>query len=227
MPDQDQALIPYEPEIPRWEFWRQKGACRLWVAVLLTLNIEPTVQNRNELAERLPDRYAEFTNRRAIMRTQYGLHPLLPTIKHPGAGTKRGEQFVLLEDVLNFAKDIGWRDMGPMEEGLTHQAVYSTSGNLVEVTNELSDLPKGEQYNLIRMGALLKILEKYLQPAEELNKGKLLIGKTINLSALGKEMQAVIAEAARKKNTDTIRLFTEDTNRKQLGAAAKALAKFF
>ena len=114
-----------------------------------------------------------------------------------------------------------------MESGLTHQAVYSTSGDLVEVTDELSDLPKGEQYNLVRMGALLKILEKYLQPTEELNKGKLLIGKAINFSALGKEMQAVIAEAAHKKNAKTIALFTEDTNRKQLGAAEKALAKFF
>lgn len=227
MPDQDQTMTPYEPELPDWEFWRQRGACRLWQAVLLTLNIEPTSENRDALVEGSPDRHNEFRRRRDIMLTQYGVHPLLPAMDHARAGRGRSERYVSLKNVLHFAKDIGWRDMGTMEAGLTHQAVYSTSGNLVEVTNELSDLPKGEQYNLVRMGALLKILENYLQPAEELNRSRLLTGKAINFSALGKEMQAVIAEAARKKNTDTIPLFTEDANRKQLGAAAKALAKFF
>lgn len=227
MPDQDQASIPHKPEIPEWETWRQRGACRLWQAVLLTLNIKPTTENRDSLAEEFPERYVEFRRRRDIILTQYDLHPLLPAMTHARAGIGRSEQYVSLKNVLHFAKDIGWRDLGHMESGLTHKAVYSTSGDLVEVTDELSDLPKGEQYNLVRMGALLKILEKYLQPTEELNKGKLLIGKAINFSALGKEMQAVIAEAAHKKNAKTIALFTEDTNRKQLGAAKKALANFF
>ena len=55
MPDQDQALIPHEPEIPDWETWRQRGACRLWQAVLLTLNIKPTTENRDSLAEEFPE----------------------------------------------------------------------------------------------------------------------------------------------------------------------------
>ena len=32
----------YVPELPDWEFWRQRGACRIWQAVLLSMNVEPT-----------------------------------------------------------------------------------------------------------------------------------------------------------------------------------------
>ena len=67
MPANNQALISFEPETPDWEFWRQRSACRLWQAVLLTLNVEPISENRDALVEGLPDRYDEYRRRRDIM----------------------------------------------------------------------------------------------------------------------------------------------------------------
>jgi hypothetical protein len=230
MPTHEQQKVSeelLEKSLPNWDHWRQRGHCRLWQAAMLTLKTEPSIVVQNALKEKFPERYAEFIRRREVLNVQYGEHPMLPKMDHVRTGEKESGRYVTLTNVLAFAKDVGWKDMEHMDAGLSRRAVYSTSGNFVEVADEQDQPPKGEAYTLVRMGALLKILEKYLQPGEGPNREKLLKGSELNLSAVANEMQAVIAEAAHQRSTETIERFTVDTNRKQLGLARTKLATFF
>jgi hypothetical protein len=77
------------------------------------------------------------------------------------------------------------------------------------------------------MGALLKILEKCLQPENASKRAKLLRGAGLNMSALGEEIAKEIAEAAHLKNAKTVSRFTSRTNRKSLADAESELASFF
>ena len=212
-----------EISLPNWDHWRQRGHCMIWQAVMLTLNIHPSKPGLKALKEEL---YAEYLRRREILNVQYGVHPMLPKMDHRRSGDKESGQYVALTSVLDFAKDIGWIDMEHMEAGLSRNAVYSASGNWVQVEDD-GLLAKGERYTLIRMGALLKILEKCLQPANAPTRAKLLNGSELNMSALGLEIEKEIADVAHLKNGKTVSRFKAGTNRKSLADAKAELAKSF
>ena len=217
----------YVPELPDWEFWRQRGACRLWKAVLLSMNVEPTMTNRGALKDRAPVIHSEYLRRREIANVQYGIHPLLPTMEHARAGQMEGERYISLSQFLKFAKDIGWRNLAAFEKGISPSTVYLSGGETVEVEQELEDLAKGQRYTLVRMGALLKILEQCLQPNQPNNRQKFLSGNKLNAAALGQEIEQVIAVVAHEELKLMVSRFTKEANRKQLAAAAKALTNFF
>jgi hypothetical protein len=214
-------------ELPDWEFWRQRGLCRLWQAVLLSKNIEPSIANLDDLQENDNVSYLDYRRKREILLVQYGVHPLLPRTEHVRAGQNPANHYISLLKLLEFAKDIGWRNLTEFERGLSRSTVILPSGETVDVEPELEDLAKGERYTLVRMGALLKILERCLQPDQLSNKMKFLSGKNLNLSALGREIESEIALAANAKKTATVSRFKDEANRKQLAAAEKALDNFF
>lgn len=223
----DNTAPNYVPELPDWEFWRQRGACRIWQAVLLSMNVEPTKTNRDQLSARAPDIYSEYRRRREIVIVQYGKHSLLPIMEHVRAGQMQSERYVALPKLLEFAKDICWRNLAAFDKGLSRSTVYLSGGETVEVQEDLEELAKGERYTLVRMGALLKILERFLQPTQANNRQQFLTGSSLNISALGREIEQVIATAAHEKGNATISRFTDEANRKQLAAAVKALSNYF
>lgn len=214
-----------QPPGSNWDRWQQRQLCRLWQAALLSLDIEPTLKNADVLSQFQPDRHVEFLKRREILNVQCDVDPLLPSVDHVLAGQKTS-RYVDLVNVLEFAKSKNWSGLGPMEQGLSKTAVLSAGGNWVQVEDDGS-MAKGEQYTLVRMGALLKILEKCLQPSNAPKRAKLLRGAGLNISALGEEMEKEIAEAAQLKNAKTVSRFTASTNRKSLAKAESELASFF
>lgn len=224
MPDQNLPQM-FTPERPDWEFWRQRGACRIWKAVMLSMNIEPTRASREEVRDRAPGLYEEYIRRREIAVVQYNVHPLLPRLDHVRAGRGQFDQYVLLSKMLEFAKDIRWRDVAAFENGLTGSSLDSENSHLAEV--EFDDLPKGERYTIVRMGALLSILQKSLLSKEIGMKTKFIRSESLNFAAIGREMEDVIALAATKQKKEAISCFKEDSNRKQVAAAFKALNEFF
>ena len=158
----DKTSLELQPERPDWEFWRQRGACRIWEAVLLSLNVEPTKANRDQLLSSGSQSGDEYERRREIVNVQYGVHPLLPTMEHARAGKVGSGRYISLLKLLEFAKEIGWRDTRDFENGLSRSTVHLPGGQIVEVEQEVDDLPKGERYMLVRMGALITIFERCL-----------------------------------------------------------------
>lgn len=225
--ESDNTTPEFQLEPPDWEFWRQRGACRIWQAVLLSINVEPTKANRDLLPTRGSQSNDEYVRRREIVNVQYGIHQLLPTMEHPRAGKSGSGRYIALPKLLEFAKEIGWRGIRDFENGLSRSTVRIPTGEDVEVNQEFEDLSKGERYTLVRMGALLSLLERCICPGSSSSNSRLLHGTSLNLTAIGREVEKIIATAAHEAERSTVANFSEQVNRKQMAAAADALKIFF
>lgn len=73
---------------PNWYLWRNRGACRIWKAVLISMEIKPVPKVRTQLRLEKSGRYKEYRKRRADVIAQYGFDPLLPAVPHSNAGKK-------------------------------------------------------------------------------------------------------------------------------------------
>ena len=117
----------------------------------------------------------EYERRREIVNVQYEVHPLLPTMEHARTGKSESGRYIALPKLLDFAKEVGWRGTRDFENGLSRSTVHLPGGQ--EVEQELEDITKGERYMLVRMGALVSIIECCLQPrslgARRFNRRKL------------------------------------------------------
>ena len=186
-----------------------------------------TIANRDQLPNNGSQSNDEYERRREIVNVQYGVHPLLPTMEHARTGKGESGRYIALPKLLDFAKEVGWRGTRDFENGLSRSTVHLPGGQIVEVEQEVDDLPKGERYMLVRMGALVTIFERCLNPSQSINRQKFLSGDMLNLSALGQELEEVIATAANEAKRSTVVRFSKEANRKQLAAAKKALKQFF
>lgn len=220
MSNQELPVENVDPVRPNWDTWRQRGACMLWKAALLSMNIEPTAKSYRKLELLHTDLTAEYWRRLLILKTQYGLHEDLRRMSHALEREKLEQKFVRLDDVLIFAKNIGWSGLGPMELGLQRDCVVLPGGETVA----FEDLAKGERDDLVRMGALLKILEEQICSDPKKGASKFLTGEKLNYSQIGAEIESIIAKAAKVNGNKAASSFKSDTNRKRLGLAAVALA---
>lgn len=210
---------------PRWKVWKQSGSCRIWLAVLLTLNIEPPSLSSKHLKGILPnDVYQEFKDRRSIVIRQYGVHPLLPSIEHHAQGAKNGERMVSLSDLLAFGKVQGWAEIEHMEAGLGNSSSFPAEG-VVSRTHRLEPdpMPKGERYTLVRMGALLEVLEKWIAADGKIPASCIQAGK-LNFSELERQAFAVIK--ARALN-DSYSGFNQGVFRREYATAKQMLDERF
>lgn len=117
MPAKDVANSPPDMS-PRWAHWKQRKYARVWCAVLLTMNIEPSRKNRDDLKLLHPLLYLEYKDRIAIAKARvsvdigyYG--------GHISEGTLAGEKYINLADFLIFAKGLNWTLLEKMEECFT------------------------------------------------------------------------------------------------------------
>ncbi len=131
----------------------------------------------------------------------------------------------MFDRFLAFAKDIGWNDLSEFEAGLSSTEVSFPVGALS--THSLEDAPKGERYDLVRMGALLTLLEKTLQGDSDIDRALLLSGDTLNKSQVAKEVNKIVASTAKQHGKTSVSGFGAEANRKRFGAAITALDDFF
>lgn len=212
------------PTEPRWSVWRQSESCRIWQAVLLTLNIEPPSKSdflRHTLKKNV---YQEFKDRRLIAIRQYGVHQLLPVFPHHAEGKKIGERYVRMQDMLAFGQANGWFGIENMAAGLGYPPngqATSLNGNGFGFVHRLGpeSMPKGERYALVRMGALLEVLEKWIANGGKIPPSCIQAGK-LNFSELERQAVAVIAEKASGKSKSG---FGHGVFRKEYSAAKKSL----
>ena len=110
---------PDESDIagPRWDHWRQRKLGRIWMAVMLTLNVEPAVKSRNALKKVRPDVYALYRDRMDIARTLAGYEFEIYD-DHLMEGESAGDKYVDLAEFHAFAARNGWTGLEPMKTGL-------------------------------------------------------------------------------------------------------------
>lgn len=165
---------------PNWDLWRSRGACRIWKAVLISMEIKPSPKVRTQLRLEKYHLYKEYVRRKKDVIAHYGLHPDFRAMQHANAGKKSGEQYILLSNLLSFAKKHRWKNLEAFEQGMQIPVHESGTGHISNVSFEV--LPEETRNGLVRTGALLKLLEDVLLQREVINPAALLHGGKLNIS---------------------------------------------
>lgn len=217
---------------PNWKIWRQSGSCRLWNAVALTMNVEPPKKSGGLKALLPVDTYREYRSRRIVAIRQLGHHPLLPDLEHRSAGKLPGEQYVALTDVLAFAQAMKWNDLEPFARGINESSdlVFASNASGVVINHADTDfdkLPKGERYTIVRMGAILTLLEQWLSKPGGQIPAAIRKGDRLNFTELARQAHAVIADQANAHDKTAFSAFGIEVLRKEFSESQKALDSYF
>ena len=221
-PDLSPTAVSSEPAKdlppPNWEMWRTRGACRIWKAVLISMAIKPSPKVCTRLRLEQPDRYAEYLSRKKDVVAQYGLHPELSSVKHANEGERPDDKYIMLRGLLALGKEQGWHDIDAFEKGMRATAAKSVAAAKVHASFE--NLPQGQRNALVRMGALLQLLEDVLKKGVQMNAATLLHGSKLNISEVALRVEKIVGNAADEEKVDD---FEKEANRKQFGQAKQAL----
>ncbi|RYH00103.1 MAG: hypothetical protein EON58_01390 [Alphaproteobacteria bacterium] len=183
--------------------------------------IKPTPKVRTRLQKEQPHRYAEYLRRKKDVVAQYGLHPELMVVQHLNAGEKSGEQYVMLRSLLNFAKENRWENLDAFEQGVKLSAPEAVAAS--RAYSSFEALPQGQRHSLVRIGAVLQLLEDVLHKGVEMNAASLLHGGKINISEVASRVEKIIGNAADQEKLEN---FEKEANRKQFGEARQALRAY-
>jgi hypothetical protein len=113
------AANPAKLENPRWSHWYQRRLVRVWMAVMLSLNYEPSKGSRAALKRTHPDKYQDYLDRRDIATALAGQIDELGVFSdHVREGEGAGAQYIELADFYRFAASNGWPGLEPMRDGL-------------------------------------------------------------------------------------------------------------
>lgn len=218
----------YFPDQPDWNYWKQREGCRLWCAVLLSMNIEPSVASREALRVGDPDKYKNYKKRLKIVNANCRAGSVIPPVEHPLSGIKPSERWVLVSDVLKFGIVANWPDIYIFDRGLTNGSIES--GETLEIDSKntvedfvFDDLPKGERYSILRFGALLKLVETWMLNDSYPNRAAFLNGNQLNYSAIGKEMERILSKKDQNGKLQPLVNFRYQSNSKKASEAVKAV----
>lgn len=148
------------PNTPDWDEWRQCATGRIWMVVLLTMNIDPTPANRQKLKDTDPKRWREYETRKKVVYRNLGVHlHLFPSVND---GQNKSEKSLGLADLYAFALKSGWRGLDPMNRALWNgsgppQSVYlRTQSNPRSTSSNEKRSAKSAESN--RVNKLIRIL---------------------------------------------------------------------
>lgn len=207
---------------PNWELWRRRGACRIWKAVLISMAIKPVKEMRTRLRLEQEERYDEYVRRRKDLVALYGMHPEMPVVEHANQGQRPSEKYIKLSGLLALSKELGWDNIEAFENGMRATAAKSVAAAKVHAS--LENTPTVQRNALVRMGALLQLLEDVLKKGVQMNAATLLRGTTLNISVVASKVEKIVGRAI---DEEKVVNFEKEANRKQFGEAKQALNTWF
>ena len=217
----------YSAPIPDWNSWDLVLGFKIWEASMLYVNVSPSVANRTAIKEKLPASYKNYYACHRALCSAYKHHPLFPEMNHPSEGSKVGEKFILVSNFVEYIRQQGWPDSHGFAKRMSARAKFVHLDNGQKVAIDFADpKEKGERYNMVRMGALAKLLERALTE-KTFNPALCLNGSVLSAEGVGKELAKIIATSAKVNEQKTVRLFTAGTNGKHVSKAIEELEKFF
>lgn len=227
-PAEEDGAHVYLPDQPDWDFWKQRNGCRLWCAVLLSMNIEPSVSAREELRDRAPDKYQQYKKRLKIVNGACHLNSTIPPVEHPLSGAKSTERFVRVTDILKFGLAANWLDVSIFNDGMTNDSSIPSGASKIIKESDVKeivfdDLQKGEKYSVLRFGALLQLVEIWMKAESFPNKTAFLNGNQLNYSAIGREMELLLSKKDNAGKLQPMPNFRAQANSKRAAEAVKAV----
>lgn|GEM_PF-5463015 len=231
----DPTLQEIAVRVDRWKYWRDRRNVKVWYAALLTMNIEPSPQNRTLLRERFPDHYQIYRDRVQILISRSSTIKNLKFVRNPFEGTVPQEKLMALPAILAFIKNIvRWPDTEAFVAGMSTKEVKALDGSRVLIDDEFSisetsDLPKGLRYTYVRYAAMVFLLKLAITDQKkftEIVDGLIPNRKTSN-SALGLAIQGAVAQFATGSKKSMPSGFRKEKNAKEIALAAKVLKELF
>ena len=125
----------------------------------------------------------------------------------------------MLRGLLAMGKEQRWHDIDAFEKGMRASAAKSVAAAKAHTSFE--GLPQGQRNALVRMGALLQLLEEVLKKGVHMNAATLLHGSELNISKVASRVEQIICSAA---EAEKVADFKTEANRKQFGEAKQALS---
>lgn len=218
----------------RWRYWSECRNVRFWYAVLLTMNIEPSVKNRTLLNKYFPDKYEAYREKLDILIRRSSTHKALKSVPNPREGKTSSGKYVQLTGVLKFAKECKWDDIAAFEAGLTSKKIVALDGTSVNISQEIAlgetdDLPKGLRYTYVRYAALAHLIDLAITDRtkfESITRQFFPGGKTSN-AALGRAVASTVAQIAKNLDCKVPSGYGKEKNAKEIALVKKVANESF
>jgi hypothetical protein len=211
----------------RWQYYKQREFAPLWIAVALTMNLNPR-GSEDKLKKTLKgEQKTRYFERKKIAYSQYGKADLLPLIDHHAMNEKPGAKVVALKNMFNFAKAMEWSIDGSLDtmriglgiEPQSHIEKIKQFDNVAEI-----EYGKGAEYRAVRMGALLDLINQWIKKGGEIPK-VFIHGLTLSIDPLAEELEGQIKKKAQANGLeDKVPAQGKAGIRKQLGEDQKTFA---
>lgn len=218
----------------RWQFWRQSRNARLWHAVLLTMNIEPSVKNRTLLKERFPVQYASYTEKLDILLRRSSTHKSLKPVSNPREGKTPSGKYVQLTGVLKFAKEYEWAGIAAFEAGLAPKKIKALDGSSVCIAedatlDETDDLKNGLRLTYIRYAALVHLLNLAISKHDEFEgiRKQIFPSGTASDAALGRAIEKTVAQFAKNADCKVPYGYGSSANAREISLTRKVVKDTF
>jgi hypothetical protein len=214
----------------QWDHWYQCRNARLWHAVLLSMNIEPSTENRVLLKTHYPAQYQLYVDRlNILLRRQSSYKPIKALVNSRNGETPK-TKYVSLVGVLRFAKKENWDGIESFEKGMTPKQIKALDGSLVIVIDDNDsgkalDTAKGHRYTQVRYAALVCLLEIAISDADRFN--DIFPNKKVSDASLGKAVEETVAQLAKDKNRSVVQGFRREKNAKEIGEIKKIVKEYF
>jgi hypothetical protein len=206
----------------RWKYYRQRAEVPLWIAVALTMNLDPKVNEAEFKLGITKAQREKFLERKKIAISAHGRQKNgIPIVEHHAAGKNPGTKYASLEDVLIFAEKNEWHlgdTLEYMREGLQLDSLKTSSNDQYP---EKEENGKGAVYNAIRTGALLKLIEQLSRSPDGKIPSSYLHGGKLNFSKLGEAVSKLIKEKATANGSTNIKAHERDAVADQFSKAMK------
>lgn len=232
MTDPKVTLESLRPTEVQWRNFREGRNFPYWRAAMLSLQVNPTAENKTILKNEHPDVYQECKARLTVLLRRRLSYPAIQAISHDNTELEPRNLFVSLQGVAKLARELDWDGAKEFLKLVSLPAKVKTldgSHTLhvsdVEFNLQEKDMGRREAHKTVRYAALVHLLRKAIdEPAEFDVLRKKLLGKrkVVSTQALGLAVAQAVATLAKSIGKERVPSgFGKDKNADEIAFVEK------
>jgi hypothetical protein len=211
-----------------WETIRKKDSLTLWHGVMLSMGLNPSKSNLENLKTQNNLLYVEYKKRLEISKSAFNVNERLVKVIRKDQSDLTINRSVVAKGFVEFVKIKFRKESLLFLEKMNPPCVELDSGEMIGITDEPAKISTSQKNEQVRTGALIKIIAKLLTTNSQEYKNKLSPKNDgITDSKLGKEVEQVISQYALSQGQKTTTGFTQEANRKHIAKSIRSLDQRF
>jgi hypothetical protein len=226
------TLNSLRPTDVQWRNFREGRNAPYWNAAMLSLQVNPTPQNKTILKNEYPDVYQECKSRLTILLRRRLSYPAIRAISTDKANVLPRNLFVPLQGVAKLARELEWDGAEEFAKLVSLPAKVKTLDGShvlpisdVEFNLQEKEMRRREALKTVRYAALVHLLRMAIdEPAEFDALRKKLLGKrkVVSTQALGSAVAQAVATLAKSSGKERVPSgFGKDKNADEIAFAEK------